>query len=514
MICLLSITYLLPLDIWMHRNGGSIGSPSLDILWLIIYWTQFILCWCFIPVMISYVDLKYITPLEEQNDNDEHKFSKYRFKKAILQNLKFYGICLLGLVIGVVYLKMSNFKNHSINIKSLLISMSHLYSLSYMLVLLSMGLNLLPFSYFQDSKPRHANKINISTNSNDWEDKLFIKLSKNNDDINDSKMNLIDNYNTIMNFHVSLDGDENQVIIKKCQEEVETLFAEIKNIDGADNGLSSLDLSITRPSSSSVNSTELQSLDELNNVYNAFKTQYYNYLYYKNYSDKLVHKLVVNSATSDTKKHYFQLFLFDAFGILCFLLSISVAFIECTPLNLHKWLINSDGNAAILLFCQHFIFFGYMTVSCSYALSNFKFSNFHLIPNGRSNPSNTLYYSLYSSRLLLPLCFNFISLVPNSSSSFQKVLYDDLFNWVIFLNKYLPPFFIVGISLSYWFNLRDKLLIKVLGGETYYQLFGEYFLLVDDYGNLGNDADADAIERDYEYSLREGRSLYERSLRS
>ena len=168
-------------------------------------------------------------------------------------------------------------------------------------------------------------------------------------------------------------------------------------------------------------------------------------------------------------------------------------------------------------------------------MSKFKFNNFHLISNGNSNPSNVLYYSLYSSRLLFPLCFNLMVLVPKrltevtgtdngdaATSIFSQTLYKPLsvIPLINFLNSYLPILVLTLVPVSYIYDIKRKFLLRILGEEYFYQLFG---MIINDpinglsvLGSVPSETDTNGgtssrMQEDYEYSLQDGRYLYERA---
>ncbi|SCV04062.1 LAME_0H15456g1_1 [Lachancea meyersii CBS 8951] len=519
---LLSITYLLPLDVFyaaktssfeepdgtnasqtLHdMNSVSTNSktfnllsvrdlktdkmPDVSILWYIIYWLEFAICWFVLPVLISYLDLKYFFPT--QGDVSHRRSVFNRVKKAIFTNVKFYALCAVGLLAGIVYLELGA-KRGLADLKPLIISLSHLYSLSYTLVLLAMGLILLPKSILLDD---------------DNENKLFVELSKSNDESNDAKLALTEYASKILSTAEVRNGDVTlSQALNECKLEVQSLVNEHQ---------------IQLPA---VNRGDQSppSLKKLNQRFNAFKTEYYNYLYYQTKSDRIIHNLAQSQVEPIS---WMQKIGKWALGLMCLTLSALVMLLELTPSRFAHG--NLFGGGRWFNFLLEISILVYNTLASLYAMSCFKFANLHLIPNGQSSPQNALYYSLYSSRLLLPLCFNFITLISHTGgiqeSSFERVLYQDLklIPLVDILNRYLPVVFIIAVPLGYFFNLKNKVLIKVLGREYCYELFG----ILADPTNLESDlaqashpvspaANRSRLDEDYEYSLQDGRFLFERA---
>lgn len=480
------------------KNKSSLIA-STKFLWLTIYWTQFIICWFIIPVLISYISLKFITSKVD---------IKQRVIKAIVSNLKLYSLCLLGIIIGFVYLIIST--GHSpLDFKPLLISLSHLYSLSYTLILLSSGLIMLPKDLlFSLPILTNNNRNNNSSSSSNNNNTLFVELSKTNEDLNDSQLSLSEKASTILNTNEASNGDiVFNELLNEAKLEVQSKLALFNNNLTIDQNLIPL-----QPST-------INSLEKLNNNYNKFITHYYNYIYYKKKSDNIIHTLAqsYNSTFYSVK----TIILFFC-GVIAALLSILVLIIEILPkTKLNNWVFNNENsNYKKQIYFSSLIILSYNTICSLYAMSKFKFNNFHLIPTGNSNPSNVLYYSLYSSRLLFPLCFNLMTLLPiaiSDKSIFSVTLYHDLklIPFVNFLNNFLPICFMILVPISYKFDIKRKILLRILGEEYYYQFFGmmiyEPVPDVSDTNNINNDNSYNRINEDYEYSLQDGRYIYERA---
>ncbi|KAM3165564.1 hypothetical protein ACU8KH_00371 [Lachancea thermotolerans] len=521
---LLAITYLLPLDVFYAArasgddsnaglNGTAVAQPTphllarglksvrelagdtsegnesyapdFSALWYGIYWLEFFICWFVLPVLISYLDLKYLFPTQLYVSQRKTIFQ--RVKKAVTVNIKFYALCALGLLGGVLYLVFGTNRG-IVDLKPLIISFSHLYSLSYTLILLSMGLILLPKA--------------LLTNRTD-ENKLFVDLSKSNDESNDAKMAMTDYAGKILSIREVNNGDVALAqAINECKLEVQSLVNETQ---------------ISLPHLP--NGDQHINLDKINKYYNGFKKEYYNYLYYQAKSDRVIHDLAQSQVkTISATKSVVRM----VFGICCLLLSILVVFLEFTPSKFaHSKLFQGTSWFNFLLEISILV---YNTFASLYAMTCFKWQNLHLIPNGQSSPKNALYYSLYSSRLLLPLCFNFMALISHDPGapecSFEKVLYKDLklIPLVDILNRYLPVFFIIAVPVGYFLDLKNRVLVRVLGKEYCYELFG---ILTDPAPQSDSSAqpsheasqaiDRSRLDEDYEYSLQDGRYLFQRA---
>lgn len=477
----------------------SNASTGTKWFWLAIYWTQFIICWFIIPVQISYLSLKYITT---KND------IRQRIIKAIMANVKFYSLCLIGILIGFTYLIFST--GHSpLDFKPLLISLSHLYSLSYTLILLSSGLIMFPRDLL---KPLIHTLKNIRNQGSDRDSNsnnaLFVELSKTNEDLNDAQLSLSEKAAMIQATQELANGDItfNEILLE-VKLEIQNKLSLIKDSLTTDQNLIPLQTS------------SINSLDKLNNNYNKFITNYYNFIYYRRKSDDIIHILAQSYKITILSPKGIALTIL---GFIAIGLSVLVLILEIIPRSKFNDNIFESQNHSI--FTGSLLLLSYNTVCSLYAMSKFKFNNFHLIANGNSNPSNILYYSLYSSRLLFPLCFNLMTILPkhiSQKSSFNDTLYHDLkiIPFVNFLNNYLPICFMILVPISYKFDIKRKILLKILGEEYYYQFFGMMIyepIATDPENNptttsLTMDNEAyDRINEDYEYSLQDGRYIYER----
>ncbi|CAR27849.1 ZYRO0D08030p [Zygosaccharomyces rouxii] len=519
MIILLFTTYLLPLDIFYGarasiENGSSSEAVThnFSVIWKFIYWLEFVLCWFVIPVLISYISLKYACA-KQQDPHSSRSQMGQRLALAIYHNIKFYMLCLTGLFFGIVYLVSST--GHGLSdFKPLLISLAHLYSLSYSLVLLSTGLIIFPRNLFAEVSSPKSETVN----------RLFVELSKSNDDLNDSQLNMLENAERILHSSEVQDDPSFNEMLNQCKIEVQSMLNDRK-------------LSVSNFNAVSTSgSTSISTLEKLNHHYNKFVTHFYNYLHNQTNSDGIIHTLAESQSLSSSSGRWRSI-LITVVAIISTALSVLVAYLEITP---NKW-----GHARVFdgthwyNFGLEFVLFSYNTLVALYAMSKFKFNNFHLIPNGRSNPSNALYYSLYSSRLLFPLCFNLMVLIPygenasydSMNSSFARTLYNSLIRIPLanYLNKTLPPIFMVFILISYKIDLKQKILLRTLGEEYYYQFFG--MMMYEPAGEVNQDAgntsptslffDNDGplsqrsrMDEDYEYSLQDGRYLFERASRN
>lgn len=497
--------------IWSHKANGtslftkfdtipntvasSAHSLLIELSWYLIYSLQFLLCWLVLPILISYISLKYL--IDESNHMEKIKLS-------VLSNIKFYLLSLLIFLIGIIYLFLAT--NHSIKqTKSLIISLSHIYSLSYTLILLFNGMYMLPRDLYSASLTK-SNALddavgsdgNISSTDN--HNSKYVQLSKINEEINDCQLNIIDQANRILKSHELRNGDIlfNKLLIN-CQLEIRQILQ---------------DFDLWRQLEMSLNfddNSTITNLKDLNNCYNKFINSLFNYHYYQFENDECIHSLA--QINNESYGYYMKKICYLIAFMITSVLSLLVLILEIFPFTFMKnWLFQSFNNTSN--FYLNLVLLSYNLMSSLYAMSKFKFNNFHLIPNGNSNPKNVLYYSLYSSRLLFPICFNLITILPHlqmEKSVFERILYKDLsvIPLINYLNLYLPILFGTLITLNHTVDLKQKISIKLLGKENYYQIFGLMFYEPD-----SMDDESNLINEDYNYSVQDGRYLFERAINS
>lgn len=518
-LCILVLAdTLLPWDI------ATKGATLFYYLWMVTYGVQFVLCWLGLPILISYQQLQY--SIYSIHDHETNSLIKWkRLYGSVIQNVKYYTIMLIATVIAFMF-ALVTLSIHSI--WPIVISLSHLYSLSFTLTLLAMGLIIVPRDLAQRLFSRDRDIIN----------KLYIALSHENDELNDSKLYLWDHSLNILESVPLNNGDvEFNDMLSLCQRDVKEHMDLLDNIDRL----------IT--DTTDEGPTQIKNVDALNKEWNQFLTHFYTIQFHQYQIDKLIHSLAKQSGGTtvpmqdDVILQFSQPwivkarhFMTKSFIFVCFVLSVLfstfIILLELLPTKLTNWIIWNRlpiTQTSLILF----IILIYNKFITLYSMTIIKFQNFHLTPNGQSNPTNLLYFILYGNRLLFPLYFNVMTFFQTvETCQFNNLLYEQLtliplINW---LNKWLPPCFIIVIMISYYNNnWKWQLLSRFISEDTLYQLFGWFNL--DDYNEEGaisnntnpiNSGDNERLSistntdasnlNDIEYSLQDGRFLFERAI--
>lgn len=482
LLILLLSDFLIPIDVY------SEGSTFLSYLWFALYVLQFIICWLLLPCLISYHLLTYSTyslhgPIRQ-------------LYGSVIQNLKFYGISLIVLFLTYIICIMV-FSIRSI--WPILISLCHIYSLSFTLILLSMGLIIVPRSLYHSLFMEESKLIN----------QYYILLSRQNDELNDTKLYLLDHSINILHSKPLNNGDvEFNQLLKSCQREVKLRIDELNydehdnnNITNTNNQNNYFLLDEYNEENSENMFVQIKNIDKLNKEWNKFITSFYTIQYHRYQINQLIHHLAkqsstyldsslnLNYSTGSCKRTIFRLvrtiLLFSSL-ITCIILSLCIILFEILPVRLSNWIFWSHiSSFRWSIPATLFIILIYNKLISLYSMTIIKFQNFHLVPNGQSNPINLFYFTLYGNRLLFPLYFNIMTILPESviaQTQFSKILYHQIqvIPIVSWLNKWLPPIFIATISISYYDNkLKWKILKTFISEDTLYQIFGWFNL--DDY---------------------------------
>lgn len=530
-LCVLFLSdFLVPGDISSH------GAYSYKYMWVVTYMIQFILCWFILPCMISYHELNYSIyslqgPIQQ-------------VWGSLIQNIKFYAICAIVLVIGFVLALLTLSID---SIWPIIISLCHIYSLSFTLTLLAMGLVIGPRDLYHRLFMKESSVINS----------YYIALSRQNDELNDSKLYLLDHSINILHSKQVTTGDiEFNELLTNCQDEVKQKLDQLDWENRYNDHLLNDTDDMFTP---------VKNIDRLNKEWNQFITHFYTIQYHQYQIDKYIHLLAKQSAVNISSNTSINLTYTQSYGqmlnkwgsnislfvilIMSIILSFCVILFEILPARLTQWIIWERMTTELAAILLNLILI-YNKLISFYAMTVIKFQNFHLTPNGNSNPRNLYYFILYGNRLLFPLYFNLMTIIPPTlyeETQFNKLLYHQIkvipiVNW---LNKWLPPIFIIVIGISYYNNkLKWQILNKFISEDILYQIFGWFEL--EDYneenglssgsifGKNNNDGLGDIDNErfsistnnngaastnlnnnnDIEYSLQDGRFLFERAINS
>ncbi|AOA60906.1 hypothetical protein PP7435_CHR1-0595 [Komagataella phaffii CBS 7435] len=430
----LSIVFLLPLDIY---NGGSESEGKIIYrMWQLNYWLTFLLTWALLPFFQYYTRSGYYDAKDKATDSINKLI---RYQLALLT---------VGFSILAYCLLTGKFKLKSL--KSIVITCSHIYSLTIALWMMSHGLISIPKSIYRrssvDVNQLYLKIPSLSTSKHDhllnYKDVCYkiMKYPRNpeNSEWLDSLIDKIPaSIRTESNHSVLIDGADSESLVKLSENlsiyKHKYLEALNQFSETMDEALKWEEILDSKNSGSSVLIFQHQP-DHIFNKFPRFNYVYYNHLRYH------VHVLA---------------------GVLSLLISMVIVQSETfhsTRASLLKYIINLNFHTrlnSVTVFC----FLSYMVVVTLLTLTQVKVFNIYKIsPHGNSNPSSFIFFLTYASRLTIPLSYNFTMLLSNDSSQFQKFLGESikLIKAGEVINDILPRLIIVPIILELY-NVYGKL---------------------------------------------------------
>lgn len=490
----LSITFLLPIDYVTHNSGVIYGFAIDDkatlLMWKSNYWTTFALTWLLLPVLQEYYRAGHYLKLK-------------KLKSSLRQNMKFQIIVFVAAVAGAVYL-MLEVGLSFVNLKLMVIALSHIYALILALWLMAHGLIAIPRNRWHEG--------NLLKDINHH----YLKVPKLVDNIEDTK--------------ISFKEEVLQVIILERNFTDASVAENIVFRDWI------LNLSEQIPYLIRDSVTKLYVHDESRSISREQITEPFMSLLTYNFQSHL-YKLSAHTAEYDTLLKqisrlqllldakscenpgerlqimrsvggllpanlnfyylcYLKPILARALSIILFVVSFIILqseFFHSTKLSLVNVLVYNTGihNHNLTQAVCSFLFFVYMLFCSLNSLAKLKvFNMYHLVPHN-SDPVSTCFYASYIARLTIPLSYNFITLFVSRKSIFEEwyglsIHLAGLFN---LMNNWVPRLILVPIVLT-TFNVYDKIKRRIGLSSDIYSTWG----LFDDDEELNNTTDLEQAQ--------------------
>lgn len=457
----LSTTYLLPIDLATPTSSNTIG-----LLWKINYWITYVSTWLILPFWQYYLSSGQFTIIN-------------RLKASAFSLLKYLIILIIIGVIFLIYVVI--YHRDSLNLKflnSLLITTSHIYSLTMAIWLMSNGLIHLPKKYWLTS---YSIKLN-----ND-----YIKLPELQMHLEDSKFELRDIVNKInsLNEIQNLNSSNLDISIRDnilyLYNKIPQDFQNERSIRSNNNYQFLVD-NIGVPVNE-INSNYLSKLNE------DLKWKIWDYQHTKStfdgkimdivYLEDIINYLNYSSSFADVDDdnnlevewrsfkikwprwmfHYFWPLVNKLFALMFVIISLVIIESEMlhgTKLSIMSWIIQK----ADTLGCFEMVFFLIIMMSCSLvSLSMIKLFNIYKVEfNSNSDPVSSIFFISYSLRLTIPLNYNFLMLLnkdATANSAFLKFVSGNLQLIKIgeILNDIIPRLILIPVLMSFfgiWGKLR------------------------------------------------------------
>lgn len=487
-----SITFLLPIDYVSHVSGEPVQGFEMSdkttlTMWKSNYWSTFILTWLLLPILQEYY-----------RAGNYQKIMK--LKTSLRQNLKFQAIVLAVSIAGGVYLILE--KGLSLtSMKSMLISISHIYALVLALWLMAHGLIAIPRNRWQEG--------NILQNLNHF----YLKVPKLVDNLEDTRISFKEDILQVLilkNNFTSTTADENFAY----RDWILSLWNQIPQ---------DLEEAVDRALHGDARTISREQLNDtfMNTLTYSFQGHMYMLQAYNSEYDTLLanvsrlQTLLEAKATEDPEERYlimsglggmlppkmnfyFQCYvkpllarMLSVFLFLVSLVIIESEFFHSTKLSIVNIILFKTGFRAHNLLQAIFsgILFLYMLFCLLNSLTRLKvFNMYHLVP-GHSDPVSTCFYVSYIARLTIPVSYNFLTFFIDRDSIFEDWYGKSIHLTGLFdlMNSWVPRLLLIPVVLT-TFNVYEKLKKRLGLNSDMYGAWADF----DDEEQLANDGNVDS----------------------
>lgn len=457
----LSITFLLPIDYVSHVSsnpifGFEISDNTTLLMWKSNYWSTFALTWVLLPFLQEFYKA-----------GDYLKINK--IKTSLRRNLKFQAVVLASGIAGGIYLLLEAGLTLS-SMRSMIISLSHIYALILALWLMAHGLIALPRNRWLEG--------NLVQNLNHF----YLKVPKLVDTLEDTKISFKEDILQVLilesNF-TDASVEENLDFRDWILDLAEKIPADLK---------SSVARLYVHDSSRTVTRSQLTA-SFMKNLTSSFQNHVSKLLAFESEYDTLLSQIGrlqtlleaksigdprtrnavmsgINSFLSPGANYYWQCHvkpkiarIFAAFLFLVSVVIVQSEFFHSTKLSIVNMIIfkTSLHNHNLSQATFSAMLFLYMLFCSLNSLTRLKvFSMFHLVPRN-SDPVSTCFYVSYIARLTIPMSYNFLTFFTDRDSVFEQwygksIHLTGLFNLI---NSWAPRLLLIPIVLT-TFNVYDK----------------------------------------------------------
>ncbi|ODQ77716.1 hypothetical protein BABINDRAFT_97710 [Babjeviella inositovora NRRL Y-12698] len=459
-----SIIFLLPIDLISSQNSADanqwfqLPARVIAVCWRSTYWTAFFLTWTILPV------------LQEFYDSGHHK-PMLRLKDSLRTNLKYQLAMLVAGLLGLLYLVFSVGLTFA-SLKSLVIALSHSYSLILALWFMSYGLVNLPRDYWLLGSPqRYLNRCYVEiTTANDTIEDLKYGLQEISHEIERFRAIAQEDYDLQFEFGEWLVDLQRQLPDEATG--TQPLQTELQKLDLTTKRIVDLSRRLHHKKHRFILAIcdlekGFQDVVKFEDIQEAAASRQLHFRYtQQSKSMRLLSKLLSPKALYFCYQYAIPLYNRFASVLIC-LLSIIVVeseMLHSTKFSLVNLLLTAAKQLAPVKFVISVVMLTYMCMTSVLSLRKNKLFNlkYHLNDGGLSDPVSCLFYATYACRLTLPLSYNFLTLLVDRSSGFELFLGKSINLTVLGegFNSWLPRFILVPLVFNY-FNLFEKIKDKL-----------------------------------------------------
>lgn len=440
-----SIVVLVPIDLLSESSDGSGSVPLFYlnenvrlILWRVSYWLAFVLTWAVLPLLQSYV---------ESGHHDPRK----KAKEAVLYNLKYQAILLGVGLVGLIYMVISAGLSLS-SIKSVAIALSYSYTLLFAIWFMGHGLVNVPRRLWVLALPSERVR------------QLYRKAVSVNDRYADSQQKYIEVSNEVLALRPHREHTQYTDWVDELCDSIDDTA---KVVQLPPRG---------RPASVALSRISEEYLSNLSRSLQKAEFRLIRYtMDWKNLVDEAAHDEDIVNSHGDLKfrrsstrlppnvAHIYYTMVEPWIMRLCAvfwgLLSITLVWSELlygTKYSLVNIIISSTEGFGQQVVSSFIL--GYMCYTAVSSLFRVRVFNVYGLVRQHSDASSMLFYAMYACRLTVPLCYNYLMLIPSRESVFQSFLgkYINLTPLGSVFSDGIPRFILVPIILTL-FNIYDKI---------------------------------------------------------
>jgi hypothetical protein len=435
-----SIVFLIPIDVSSsmydaceetsrecERPFTYLDSETLLIVWRVVYWVTYCMCWTVYPILQSYALAGVFGVLE-------------KLKTAIVENLLFYGIAGAILLVLLVIIAAKN-RLDGYGMMGIGIAAANAWGLLLVILFLGYGLVEIPRKIWYRASRHQMLKY------------YQFKAVELHDELLNSQEKLEKILKTVKKFEEQTpEGDPwhpyVQSIIEKCPKEYFDIYHGESDMEITYGNLVKLSSEV-KWAAHVARRNQCLYKELLNSAFQTediLRAQQQGGTYEIGWSFKTPYSGTGAKTVRFLEwlwKVWLEAFALRLASFLCVLMAATVLWSEVTFFSRHDpdpnstvedkpsgidlsiWSILIHARGLSNSACQLFIFLSitYMAICVYWSLFRLRLFNFYrLIPHQQTDPSSLMFCALYLGRLIPPLAHNYLAMIHNPATAFWKLM--------------------------------------------------------------------------------------------
>jgi len=437
---------------WVHFD-----REALVIIWNMIYWITYVMCWVIVPVMQSYVLAG-------------HFHWHHRMIRAVKENAIIYGVGgIIGLILGIWIAAKIGIKDPSVLI-GIAMAASNAYGLAIVILLLGYGLAEVPRKFWRKTDREgllryYRYKVFVHYEQYIEAEKELenaMKLVKKHDD----QVKPGDDYRQYIDVIVSKCPPQYKNVLRG-EGDIVLEYGKLVSLHNRINSaLHNFNVSRTLYESNLKRNWELEDIM----ASNANRDHTIHWSFPKSRKQFLTPIVPYLNTFEWYWKIYCETWAFRAVTVIAILLSVSVVWsettlvIKSTHLSIFYWLIQGPANTPYffqLLFV--FIPVSYIAYTAYWSLFQLRIFNFYRIVPKNSDANSLLFSAYYLARIIPSMTYNFLFMVGTEISAFERVLGQIKLTLIGYDLNFFFPLALCLLCIGNVFNLYSRLFYSCAG---------------------------------------------------